>query len=145
MLKYLILISYLFISFSSANILEIDNKTKSYDLLPHSKIYIDNTKSLDLQDIYKRDREFKHNNKKLLAYGYAPDFNVWVKFTLKNSTDKPLNKIIEYGNPLATHIEFFNLTDNYVEKEGLFQVKKNRKTINPVFKIKLQANESKTR
>ncbi len=144
MLKSLILTFYLFLSFANASLLEIDDKGFFYDLLPHSKIYIDKTKSLELQDIYKIDNKFKKNDKKLIGYGYSPDFNVWVKFTLKNTTKKPLNRIIEYDNPLTTHIEFFNLTDNYVEKEGLFQVSKDRKTINPVFNIKLQANESKT-
>ncbi len=142
-MKYLILIVFLFLSLSDANALDIDAKTKFYDLLPHSKIYIDKTESLNLQDIYKIEDKFKTNDKKLLGYGYAPEFNIWIKFTLKNITNKALNRVLEYDNPLATHIEFFNPADNYVKKEGYFQVSEDRKTVNPTFKIQLLPNESK--
>jgi two-component sensor histidine kinase len=90
------------------------------------------------------ENEFNKNDKKLLAYGYSPDFNLWIKFTLKNTTDKPINKILEYNNPLTTHIEFFNTSDKIIEKEGLYQTVENRATVNPTFNINLQAQESKT-
>jgi len=131
-------------SFIHLNALEIDNKTTFHNLLPHAEIYIDKTKSLTLQEILKLKNEFKANDKKILAYGYSPHFDVWVRFTLHNTTNKPLEKIVEYDNPLTTHIEFFNPKDDYVKEEGSFHVAKERRTLNPIFHISLKPQESKT-
>jgi len=141
MLKYLLII---FISSINLYALEIDDKTEHYNLLKYSKIYIDKSKSLAIRDILINENSFKENHKKFLAYGYSPDFNVWIKFTLKNTTNKLLNKILEYDNPLTTHVEFYSPSDAYIKKEGLYQISKDRKTINPIFKIELKAQESKT-
>jgi two-component sensor histidine kinase len=115
------------------------------NLLEHSQIYIDNSNSLEIEDILKGKVEFKNNNKKLLAYGYSPDFSVWIKFSLTNETDEPLYKVIEYDNTLTTNVEFYNPNRDYVvEKEGLFNVKIDRKTLNPVFEIKVNPQETQT-
>ena len=143
MFRHFLLIFLLSIFTLSLYALDIDNKTKFYDLLPHAKIYVDKTKSLTIQDILQKKDDFKKNDKKILAYGYSPNFNVWIKFTLRNATNTPINKILEYNNPLTTNIEFFSPTDNIVQKEGLYQTAKNRKTVNPIFKINLQPQESK--
>ncbi len=119
---------------------------KNYiDLLPHSQIYIDKSNALDIKDILKKDTEFKQNSKNLLGYGFSPDFSVWIRFTLANNTDKPIRKIIEYDNTLATSVNFYNPDNGYkVEKEGLFNVHKHRKTLNPIFTVELKPYEAKT-
>lgn len=144
MFKRFLLLFILFVSVQNINALEIDAKTNHYELLPHAKIYIDKTKSLGIDDIVSKKDEFKKNNKNQLSYGYSPDFNVWIKIELKNSTDKILHKILEYNNPITTHIEFFSPADKIDKKEGLYQTDKNRKTVNPVFKITLLPKETKT-
>lgn len=142
MLKFIYIV--LLLCITSLPAINVDNHTHFDEILSQSKIYIDNTKSLSLKDIRKKEKEFKDNNESLLAYGYAPKFDVWIQFTLKNTTDKPIKKILEYDNPLTTHIELYNLSDNHLMKEGLYQVSQDRKTVNPVFPITLQPNESKT-
>lgn len=144
MFKHFLLIFLLYIFAQNLNALEIDNKTKFYNLLPHAKIFIDKTSSLTINDILQNKYNFKKNDKNQLTYGYSPNFNVWIKFNLKNNTDHTINKILEYSNPLSTHIEFFNPSDNYSKKEGLYQISHDRKTINPIFKVSLQPQESKT-
>ena len=125
--------------------LDIDGKTDFYNLLLNSEIFIDNSKSLSLKDIQKKHNEFKINNKKQLSFGYSPDFNVWIKFTLKNNSNKTIEKIIEYDNVLTTNIKFYysNTNDSYTQ-DGLLNLNKKRKTINPIFKIELEPNEVKT-
>lgn len=142
MFRFLIIFSILFHVVSYAK--SIDDKTEFYDLLSYSQIYIDHTKTMVVEDMITKDKEFKANDKKLLGYGYSPDFNVWVKFTLTNSTSKSLNKILEYDNSLTTYIDFFDISSNTYKEDGLFQIDKNRKTINPTFKIQLAPNETKT-
>lgn len=129
-------------SFLYANVLLMDANISKYELLQFSQIYIDNTKKLTLKDI--NHIKFNDANQKLLGFGYSPNFDVWVKFTLHNSTNQEIEKILEYGNPLTTKIEFYDLLiSNDSIKEGLLYISNNRKSINPIFKIKLEPYETK--
>lgn len=132
-------------SFVYANApLSINSKIPSYDILPTAQIYIDKTRSLTFQDIQTKEKEFFSNDKKLLGFGYAPSFDVWVKFTLTNETDHSLEKILEYDNTITSEIELFEDTNPESRKEGLYYISDGRKTINPIFKISLSPYESKT-
>lgn len=124
--------------------IDVDDKTPFYDILSQSTIYIDKTKYLELKDIVEKKNDFVKNKKQTLAYGYAPDFNVWIQVTLKNITNNNLYKILEYDNPLTTHISFYMPSEHYAQEEGLYQITTNRKTLNPIFKITLKPQESKT-
>ena len=145
MFNFKILLLTLFTQIVFANSINIDDKTDFYEVLSSSKIYIDKSKILSIADIQKEDKKFKINNKKLLSFGYSPDFNIWIKFKLQNNSNKTIHKIIEYGNPLTTHIEFYSLKNNIYtkQKEGLYFINKNRQSLNPTFNISLQPNESK--
>ncbi len=123
----------------------INEQTDSIDLLSKSKIYIDKSAKLTINDIQKEEKGFKDNNKKLLGFGYSPNFNVWIKFTIYNDTDKVLNKIIEYDNPLTTNVEFFDPNKSYrKELGGLFFRDSEKKNISPTFNIQIKPNESNT-
>ncbi|MDN5085497.1 7TM diverse intracellular signaling domain-containing protein [Aliarcobacter butzleri] len=134
----------LFIIFSSniyANILNIDENTKNINLLQYSEIYIDKTRSLTIEDIKNPNIKFEKNDKNILAYGYSPDLDVWIKITIKNNSNKPILKIIEYNNPLTTNIDFFDSNKNIYLKDGFLIDNLDKSTINPIFKIELNPNE----
>jgi len=134
----------LFIIFSSniyANILNIDENTKNINLLQYSEIYIDKTRSLTIEDIKSSNIKFEKNDKNILAYGYSPDLDVWIKITIKNNSNKPILKIIEYNNPLTTNIDFFDSNKNIHLKDGFLIDNLDKSTINPIFKIELDPNE----
>ncbi|MDN5041920.1 ATP-binding protein [Aliarcobacter butzleri] len=134
----------LFIIFSSniyANILNIDENTKNINLLQYSEIYIDKTRSLTIEDIKNPNIKFEKNDKNILAYGYSPDLDVWIKITIKNNSNKPILKIIEYNNPLTTNIDFFDSNKNIHLKDGFLIDNLDKSTINPIFKIELDPNE----
>ncbi len=137
---FLVLLS----SFLCASPVRVDAQTPFYDLLPDAQIYIDKTRSLSFEGIQTKEKEFLNNDKKLLGFGYAPDFDVWVKFTLKNETAYTLEKILEYDNTITSEIELFEDTNLISRKEGLYYINDGRKTINPIFKISLSPYESKT-
>ncbi|RXJ96261.1 histidine kinase [Malaciobacter molluscorum] len=137
-----ILFSILLLSiYLNANILSITNKVPFNDILPNSKIYIDKTKSLTINEI--QTKSFKDVNEKSLGYGYSPNFIVWVKFTLENKTKTTVNKILEYDNALTTNIYLYE-NNKLIAKKGLSHIKKQRKSINPTFEIKLKPNSQKT-
>lgn len=140
---------FLIIVFSvlvQAETINIDKHTKQLNILSSSEIYIDYSQKLKIEDVLKKDNLFKKNKKDLLAFGYDPKLNVWIKFTLTNESFEKVSKIIEYSNSLTTHVEFYSPDNEYSKPiiEGLFNIKKDRKTIKPTFSIHLDEYESKT-
>ena len=88
---------------------------------------------------------FKKMIKIFYLFGYSPNFDVWIKFTLKNSSNNSIKKILEYNNPLTTNIEFYDSKKDYkVQKHGLLSQNDNKFVLNPIFLIELEANEEKT-
>ncbi|PLY11483.1 MAG: histidine kinase [Arcobacter sp.] len=145
-MKHLKIIFFLFITtFIYANPVTVDNQTKFINLLPHSEIFLDRSRNMTIDEIDNSSQLFKKNDKKLLGFGYSPDFDVWIKFTLKNNTDKVISKILEYDNPLTTNIEFYNPNKNYKKEEDGLSLKNLHETIiNPIFIIELKPKESST-
>lgn len=133
---------FIFIFFIYSNAFEISSNIEKYEILNKSAIYIDYSKQLDFEQIKSKD--FTQNSEKTLSYGYSPKFNVWIKFTLSNSENNTIYKILEYVNPLTTNIELYDSSTGLITKEGLFNINENRKSINPIFKIELNSNETKT-
>jgi len=122
--------------------LEIKEKKTFQNLLENSKIYIDKNNSLTIKDIQKL--LFVTNTQKSLGFGYSPNLTVWIKFKLENKSDKQINKIIEYANPLTTDVIFFDLQSNQIYKDGLTHTNPNRESLNPIFPISLEPHSSKT-
>lgn len=125
--------------------IEIKEESQFLEILSSSKVYIDHTRKLTIKNILDKKVTFKDNNSSLLGYGFSPEFDVWVKFTLINNSDKEVRKILEYANPLTTYIKFFDPNKNYaVQKDGLFTINIDRKNINPTFDIKIEPKSTKT-
>lgn len=143
MIKIIILIYLFTTSILCGTEITLNDKIKQQEILSQSQIYIDYTKKMTITDITRKEIVFNENYKSLLGYGYSPDFNVWIKFSLKNNSPNTIHKILEYGNTLTTHIDFYDTTLGYIEKDGVLQIKKDRKTINPIFNIELKAYESR--
>ncbi len=123
--------------------LEIDQKTIYNELLSHTEIYIDKSKQATIDTI--KEKSFQINDKEILGFGYAPDFHVWVKFTLTNTSSKRVNTFIEYANPLTSSIKLYDGdTEKLIKKSGLTDASSLRNTINPSFSISVQPNSSKT-
>lgn len=145
MLHFKILLIIFINTYLSAQVLNITNKTNFHDLLPQAQIFIDHSKNKKFEEVLNNPQYFTDNDKKLLGFGYSPNFNVWIKFKLHNTTNKKIYKVLEYDNSLTTDIKFYSPENQYEYiQEGLYYINKNRKTINPTFTIELEKNESKT-
>lgn len=131
----------IFFTLCDAKPIIIDSHTKEINLLSQSEIYIDHSRKLTIEQIKNSNIAFEKNEKNLLGFGYSPNFDVWIRFTLYNNTNKNIERILEYANALTTDILFFDEKNSV--KDGLFHAE-NRNTINPIFNISLNANESKT-
>ena len=123
--------------------LQVDDKEKFTNLLPQAEIYIDHTQTATIDTI--KEKHFQPNTKKALGYGYSPDFHVWIRFTLTNSTSKTIHKILEYANPLSSHITFYTSDPNrLLKKDGLLNKPHQSLGINPTLNITLDAHTSRT-
>lgn len=137
-----LLLFCLFFTYSYASSILIDDSKKTIDVLSKSQIYIDHTRKLSIDEISSGDIKFEKNDRSLLGFGYSPNFDVWVRFTLKNTTDKKIEKILEYDNCMTTDIRFFE--DNRLKKiDGLLNINKKRKSLTPIFKISFEPKEEK--
>lgn len=139
--KKILFLLLLLSTYLNANGLSIKKDTSFNDILPSSQIYIDKTKQLSMNEV--KNKKFKNINEKSLGYGYSPNFNVWIKFTLKNETNTTIRKILEYDNALTTNIYLYE-NNKLLEKEGLSHLSEQRRSINPIFEIVLKPNTKKT-
>ncbi len=140
-MKKILLIFILFLSYLSANI-DID-KASNIDILSSSEIFIDYSKKLTIDKIIENKVSFSKIDSSTKKFGYSPDFKVWIKFTLHNIENEAILKIIEFDNPLVTNINFYE-NNSLKESEGLLNKSIERKSVNPVFHIKLEKDETKT-
>lgn len=131
----------LFLSYLSAT--NIDDKSSNIDILSSSEIFIDYSKKLTIDKIIENKVSFSKIDSSTKKFGYSPDFKVWIKFTLHNIENEAILKIIEFDNPLVTNINFYE-NNNLKESEGLLNKSIERKSVNPVFHIKLEKDETKT-
>lgn len=141
-MRKIIFIFIIFISSLFANTINIDSSS-SKEILSFSQIFIDDSKALTIKDILNNQVNFEDTNNVIKRFGYSPSFNVWVKFTLHNTQDEPISKILEFDNPLVTDILLYE-NNELIGKEGLLNKKVERKTVNPTFLITLDKNETKT-
>lgn len=140
-MKKTLLIFILFLSYLSAT--NIDDKSSNIDILSSSEIFIDYSKKLTIDKIIENKVSFSKIDSSTKKFGYSPDFKVWIKFTLHNIENEAILKIIEFDNPLVTNINFYE-NNNLKESEGLLNKSIERKSVNPVFHIKLEKDETKT-
>lgn len=141
-MKIILYIFIIFISSLFADSIDI-NKSSSKEILSSSQMFIDDTKTITIKEIANNQIDFSDINSDIKRFGYSPNFNVWVKFTLHNTENEPILKILEFDNSLVTNITLYE-NNLLITKEGLLNKKIDRRTVNPIFSINLDKNETKT-
>ena len=141
-MKIILFIFFTFISSLFADSIDI-NKSSSKEILSSSQIFIDDTKTMTIEEISNNQINFSDINSDIKRFGYSPNFNVWIKFTLHNTQNEPISKILEFDNSLVTNIALYE-NNLLINKEGLLNKKIDRRTVNPIFSINLDKNETKT-
>ncbi len=79
-----------------------------YPLSSHVEILRDPTKALDIEAVRRpdcRDR-FEKNNARVPSFGYT-DAAFWVRFSLDNSTDAAIRKILELAYPTVNELDVY--------------------------------------
>ena len=141
MFRYIVILLIFISSNLFSEVLSIDEKTSSINILNKCEILLDRSRNLTIEDIKNLDKEFEKNDKTTLSFGYSPNFDIWIKFGLKNISNKSIKKIIEYNNPLTTNIIFYQTNKNIIMKDGLLSDNQTKSTIDPIFIIELDPYE----
>ncbi|CAA6813104.1 MAG: Histidine kinase [uncultured Sulfurovum sp.] len=138
-LKYLCLLFY--ISTLSLNGMEL-SKTDAHKPLPSdATLYIDKTREVSIENI--DTKIFKLIEEDQIGFGYAPDFDVWVKIEITNPYDEKMKKILEYTNPLTTQVLLYDGQTKQLLFTGGTSASSALRSINPAFPIVLKPHEHK--
>ena len=119
--------------------IEIDETTTNFNILSNSYIFIDDKSSLTKEEVL--EQKFTKNTHKTLGLGIVPDKTLWIRFTLKNTTNNSIEKTLEYANPETEDLYFYDA--DTIVKDGMFHMHDDRSSINPTFKISLDAYEER--
>jgi len=126
-----------------SNVIEVSKDLEKKSILHQTKIFVDETQKLTINDIKNQNRTFTNIDENILRYGYSPKFNVWIKLDLKNIEKEKLNLILEFESPLTSNVEFYK---NYtlITTDGLLDEKTNRRSLHPTFNIDLQGEQTQS-
>ncbi|MBU0720384.1 hypothetical protein KJ877_03510 [bacterium] len=139
-LRYIFKLLFLILAVVDLHAIEIDSKTSGIDLLSRSSIFIDDTNTLSLDEV--RSRQFTQCEKEILGFGFVPDKVLWIRFTLKNTTDATLHKVLQFDNATTENIRLYY--DDKVINDGMWNMDNTRTSLHPSFEISLEPYEEKS-
>ncbi len=132
----LIILIFLFYSFLNA----------STNILTTSQVYIDKQNTYTIKDIQKaKFKEFKTLETNKINLGYIP-YNVWIKFSLSNNSDKNIKKVLVLDNQMLDYITLFTKEKDRYKKDELGVLKGRtfeENILDFYFNIDIKANETK--
>ena len=128
----------------SQNII-FDASHSKISILENSQLYIDETSKLNFKKVQKK--KFITMKSNYLRLGYT-NVTAWVKFSIKNNSNKKLVRYITITNPMLDTIELF-----IKQKDGTFKKKtqgvlhlnlyQRNNILHPNFKVQFNPNETK--
>lgn len=134
---FIVFFSFLTLQASIINVVDKDKVS----LLEYSDIYVD-SQDLTIEQVIKKDK-FTENNKAYLNFGVSND-TIWVRLSLENKQNIPLERLLVFNTALLEHIAIYDVYNiSHPIFKGTKYVDENHRTLNPVHKITLFPNEKK--
>ena len=138
-LKYLSIVFLLLILIGTsgkANSIDI-SQDKKISLLENSSVYLDKNQ-LRIQEVLAQNL-FETYQKPYINIG-ASQKNIWIKFILQNSTQRPIKKLLILTSPLLEHTALYKGNDlNTPALKGVSHMSKEHTTLFPIYSIQLEA------
>ena len=96
-------------------VLSVDAKTDAVDLSSHLELFVDKSAKLSFEDVSSSSKNplFHSTSAKKLSLGYT-DAVAWIRFSVKNSTKKPLDFALELPIPWINFIDVYRIEGNSV-------------------------------
>lgn len=133
------LVFFSLLLFTTLNAKSIEFSQNSQTLLQETKIYIDKD-DVNFSQI-KSDAIFTSYGQKHINLGFVRNTTLWIKLEFHNSSHKRVSKILEVQNPLLEDV--FLYQNQTPIKKGSSHVGKHKNSINTVFDLSLNANETR--
>lgn len=146
-LRIFILHFTIFVSILSSDTINIFSTKEPLNILKQTDVYIDKENKHDFKYILKNNNKlFKPNKENFLHLGYSPDA-IWLKFSIKNSTNSEIKKVLEISNQMLDDIFLYTKQTNgkYIEeKNGVLHRKTfDENILKLYFNISIEAGETK--
>ena len=128
-----------------AHTISIDTTEQKLDILKNANIFIDKKGKISFEEIAKIE-QFEPINKNFLNLGYIFHQTVWIQFSLKNTSDKPLQRYLVVDAPNVDILELYSKKKGEIVKQlsGIFHREKFNNELFFSFDILLQPNETQT-
>ena len=113
---YLFLLLSLFtLMLHAIPILSVDGKTDAVNLSSHLELFVDKSAKLTFEDVSSSRKKtlFHSTSAKELSLGYT-DSVAWIRFSVKNSTKKPLDFALELPIPWINFIDVYRIKGNHI-------------------------------
>ena len=122
----------------------LDENVRFYNLGKDLKYLEDKEKKLTIDLIKKPEisQQFKQSNQKTLSFKYT-DSNIWLHFTIKNSSAKVRTILLEHSHPFMNHIDLYLIDETgqlKTKSAGLFNINRDVFDRNHVFKLTFHPN-----
>ena len=114
-------------------VIPIDENTTKMELLDKSILFMDKTGKLAFNEVKKQMFEVIESER--LHFGYAYNQKLWVKFTLKNNSDKRLKRVVSFQTA-----EMIKLYDG----EKVTTIEGYRETFKSKFELSFEPHEVRT-
>lgn len=147
-MRYLLLLCFFLLSSVLAiqpNPIVLKGGEQHIKLTPHLSYYLDHTSKLNQHNIRTENIPFEQSTKEQISFGHQYNASLWVTFALQNSSEKPLEYLLEYSSPIVEH---FNLYGPNVElldsSTGIHDLDKFKKNIGHTLTITVPAHTAVT-
>jgi two-component sensor histidine kinase len=121
--------------------IDINKDTNTESILEHSSIYFDKSKNISFSDL--KNKNFLQNKKETLNFVEDRNFDLWIKFKLRNNSTQNIHKILALNYSFLYEVVLYDET-GIIRKDGLSFKNHDRTTIYPSFEFELNKNEEKT-
>ena len=146
----LFLLSGAGINLFAADTLYINNTVDKIDIYRNLSILEDPSKSLNIKNILKNSQDFTFDNnlEPKLNFEFSGS-TYWLRFTVKNTSRKPIHYLLEISNPDLDYVNFYEVRRNKIMrsiKTGELKDVKSRDIFNRnfLFHIKLDPGYMRT-
>ena len=142
--KFLLLI-FLFSLSLFAHTIPVDTTEENLNILQNAKIFIDKKSKLSFEEVRKTE-QLKPIKKSFLNLGYIFHQTVWIQFSLKNISEKPLERYLVVDAPNIDILELYTQVEGKTFKQlgGIFNREKFKNELFFSFHIVLQPHETQT-
>jgi len=120
----------------------VSDKLPLQPLLVDTELFVDCHQNVTIATV--EGQPFRKVGKRRLGFGYSPKLNVWIRVQLENPYNHPVRRILEYADPLTTHLLLYDGQSRKLLYRGGIVDPSPLRSINPAFPLTLEPHTKKT-